>query len=326
MVETFASIRGHDRPLALLSRYLDAGTVPPGLLVFGEEGIGKEKAARAFVAALFCRARGAAGACGTCPECRLLASGTHPNLRVVTPETQSIKIEQIRGLQEELALKAFSDLPRVAVLAPAERMTLQAANALLKTLEEPPAGTHLLLVAHRLSKLPLTIVSRCQKVAFSPLSPADTLEILRGIPEVLESHPDEKIRGAAACAAGSPGRALTLLAETGADRDAWAGLFRTFDAAAIIAEAQTWKGTDDQWGRLAVPLSLARDIALLSSGVKADIMNADIRDALSRLAPRKTPGGWTQTLGSLLAMTGMPPQAQKRLMMEAFLFALHGKG
>lgn len=323
MVERFAAIRGQDKALSLLSRYLDAGSVPQGLLFSGEEGIGKETAARAFVAALFCRARTAAGACGDCAECRLLSAGGHPNLLRVSPENHFIKIDEVRALQEELALKAFSDRPRVAILVPAERMTLQAANALLKTLEEPPAGTHLLLVAHRLSALPPTIASRCQKVPFSPLTTADTVAVLREVPGIRDAHPDGKIRGAAACSGGSPGRAITLLSEAGADRDGWAALFGTFDPAAIVREAATWKGTEEPWGRLAVPLSLARDIALLSSGGKAGIMNDDLRDALGRIARRKTGSGWTRDLGSLLAMPRMPPQAQKRLLMEAFLFALH---
>ena len=118
MVGPFGGIRGQDRAVALLSRYLDSGNIPPGLLFFGEEGIGKEKAAVGFVSALFCRHRGAAGGCGTCTDCRLLVSGSHPNFVRVSPENQNILIDDIRSLQEELSLKAFrtdpapSSLPR----------------------------------------------------------------------------------------------------------------------------------------------------------------------------------------------------------------------
>ncbi len=325
MVEGFRAVRGQDRAVALLSRYLGSGRVPPGLLFFGEEGIGKEKAANAFAAALLCRAPGPGGACGACADCRLLSSDAHPNLLRVRPENRNILIDDIRRLQEELALKAFSDRPRVAVVAPADRMTVQAANALLKTLEEPPAATHLLLVSHRLSQLPATIVSRCQKVPFSPLPPGEVAEILRGLPEAVGTRGPDAVRAAVACAAGSPGRALEALDEAGGERENWLRLLAKPDAAAISRAAAGWKGAAETAALIPVPLSLLRDLALLSSRAEAAIMNEDLRGLLGPVARRKSPGGWTRALRELLAMSRMPPQAQKPLMLEAFLFGLHGK-
>ncbi len=170
MVAALSELLGQKRASGLMRRYLETGRVPPGLLFFGEEGIGKETAARAFAAALLCRAPSGEDACGSCHDCRLFRAGSHPNALRVVPENLSISIDDIRRLQEELSLKAFSDRPRVATILPADRMTVQAANALLKTLEEPPPATHLLLVAHRISRLPVTIVSRCQNIPFVPLS------------------------------------------------------------------------------------------------------------------------------------------------------------
>ena len=178
MVEPLSALIGQERAIALLRRYIGAEAVPQGLLFSGEEGVGKEKAARAFAASLLCRKPGTDGACGSCPDCRLLTSGAHPNFFFIAPETQFLRIEEIRALREELSLKAFSDRPRVAILCPADRMTPQATNALLKTLEEPPAGAHLILVAHRTSVLMPTIVSRCQKVPFFPLAVGAVTEIL----------------------------------------------------------------------------------------------------------------------------------------------------
>ncbi len=324
MVERLAAVRGQDRAVDLLSRYVESGRIPPGLLFFGEEGIGKEKAADAFAAALLCRAPDPGGACGTCPDCRLLAAGSHPNLLRVVPENRNILIGDIRRLQEELALKAFSDRRRVALVVPADRMTVQAANALLKTLEEPPRATHLLLVSHRLSQLPPTIVSRCQKVPFSPLTADAVAEILRGLPDA-GARPAEAIRAAAACAAGSPGRALDALDEAGGEREAWLRLLARPDAAAISRTASGWRGSGETAPLIAVPLSILRDLALLSSGAEAAIMNQDLRELLCPVAARKSPGEWTRALRELLGMSGMPPQAQKPLMLEAFLFGLHGK-
>ena len=326
MVRTFAGIRGQDRAVALLTRYLESGNVPPGLLFFGEEGIGKEKAALAFVSALFCRHRGPAGGCGTCHDCRLLSSGSHPNFLPVSPENQHILIDGIRRLQAELSLKAFSDRPRAVVIAPADRMTVQAANALLKTLEEPPPGTHLLLVAHRISRLPPTIVSRCQKVSFSPLSAREVEEILAGFPGVGDRHSPEDLRGAAACSGGSPGRALKVLEEAEGEREKWVSLLSSPDPAAIIAAAASWRGTGDISRKVAPPLSIVRDLALLSSGAETGIINEDLKNALRAVAGRKTTEGWSRALRALLSMSRMPPQAQKQLMVEAFLFEFHGKG
>jgi DNA polymerase-3 subunit delta' len=325
MVDRLSSLRGQDRAVSLLRRYFETGNVPAGLLFHGEEGTGKEKAALAFLAGLLCRNRIEDGACGECPDCRLLSSGTHPNLLSISPENHFIQIAEVRRLKEELSLKAFSDRPRAALICPADRMTIQAANALLKTLEEPPPETHLLLVAHRLSRLPPTIVSRCQKIPFRTM-PAETVEeILGALQAKGKRHSPAALRAAAACAGGSPGRALLLLEEMEEGRKAWVGLFSRQDPQAVFAAGEAWRKAGDREAQAAVPLSVARDLALLSSGGKADIINEDFRDALCTIAGRKTGEGWTRKFRELLSMSRLPPQAQKRLALEAFLFGLHGK-
>ncbi len=325
MVERFTGISGQERAIRLLLRYLRAGTVPHGLLFSGEEGIGKEKAARAFAAALLCRAPGEDGACGACHECRLFSSSSHPNFLYIAPETQFLRIGEIRALQEELALKAFSDRPRAAILCPADRMTPQAANALLKTLEEPPPGTHLILVAHRIAGLMPTIVSRCQRVPFHPLAPDAAAEILSRHPDAGPDYPAAVLRLAAAVSGGSPGRALSLLPGLSEERGKWLSLFTKPSPQEAVDLAGTWKGEGDEPGRLAAPLSLARDLSLLSSGGGTDIMNDDLREPLSAAAARPPAGGWDTAFRTLLAISRMPPQPQKRLMLEAFFFGLHGK-
>lgn len=325
MVAALSAIQGQERAFALLRRYLQTGRVPPGLLFFGEEGIGKETAARAFTAALMCRSPSGWDACGHCPDCRLVQADSHPNVLLVVPETLSISIDGIRRLQEELSLKSFSDRPRVALILPADRMTVQAANALLKTLEEPPPATHLLLVAHRISRLPVTIVSRCQKVPFIPL-PVDRVErILSSGSGPAARRPGEEIRWAAACSGGSPGRAILALTEGEDERRAWMERFSSFDPGAVFEAAKAWKGGGEIGPRIAAPLSLLRDIALLSSGEKEDIMNEDLSAGLSDLARRRSADEWTRAFQALLSMSRTPPQLQKPLMLEAFLFEWFGK-
>jgi hypothetical protein len=94
----------------------------------------------------------------------------------------------------------------------------------------------------------------------------------------------------------------------------------------VAAAGESWKKGGEGAGRISVPLSIARDLALLSSGWNEDIMNADFGQPLRAVAGRKTPDGWTRAFQALLSMSRMPPQTQKRLALEAFLYRLHGKG
>ncbi len=157
---------------------------PQSLLIAGPEGIGKRALALNFAAALLCeQPREGGGACGACASCRYAAAGGHPDLRRVEPveidddgnltPTEWITIDAIRALTDWTRITSHRRGAKVAVIAPAERMNAAAANALLKTLEEPPPGTHLLLVAHRPGRLPATIASRCERLALARPSRED---------------------------------------------------------------------------------------------------------------------------------------------------------
>jgi DNA polymerase-3 subunit delta' len=205
-------------------------------------------------------------------------------------------------------------------------MTHQAANALLKTLEEPPPETHLILVAHRIAGMLPTIVSRCQKVPFFPLPLETAAEILSRHPDAGGSYPPAVIRLACATAGGSPGRALALLPGIEDERNRWLAVFAGGSPREAVDLAETFKGEGNEPGRLAAPLALARDLALLSSGGGTAIMNADLRDKLSAVAARPPARGWDAAFRELLAISRMPPQPQKRLMLEAFFFGMRRKG
>jgi len=156
-----------------LNEQLAADQLPHALLITGPEYTGKSRLALALARLLLC-ARPVEGlACGACHSCELSASGNHGDLRWLEPEGkgQIIKIDQVRGLVEFTNRTASFGLRKVAIISPAERMNTNAANALLKVLEEPPANTYLVLVCHRLHGLPATIRSRCQllKPPFPPV-------------------------------------------------------------------------------------------------------------------------------------------------------------
>jgi DNA polymerase III subunit delta' len=163
--------------------------IGPALLLAGPDGIGKADFAQSLAQALLCTQPGEQGEpCGTCMSCRLFAAGNHPDYRqleagaseAVTGETGEegagkpqdqasrwIKVEQVRALGDFLALSAHFGGRKVVVIQGAERLNASAANALLKTLEEPPPRTHLILATGHPSRLPATVGSRCVRVQFS---------------------------------------------------------------------------------------------------------------------------------------------------------------
>ncbi len=167
-------------------RLQDLGKRPPqGLLFKGGKGIGKLDLAVNFSHALLCQKPQASGlACGTCPACHWLSQGSHPDFRLLQPDALSLEgeesesgkkpskqitIEQIRGLADFLGMTAHQGGKRVVVIHPAEAMNHNAANALLKNLEEPTAGMLFILVTHKPQQLLPTILSRC--VLFVPSAP-----------------------------------------------------------------------------------------------------------------------------------------------------------
>lgn len=154
-----------------------AGRLPTGLLVIGATGVGKAALTDRLLQALLCqRTAGTEAPCGECNACRSLAGGVHPEVLLLEPEEagKDIVVDAVREANEFLALSGSGDL-RALVIRPADALNINAANALLKTLEEPPAGAVLILEASRPARLPATIRSRCQMVDI-PNPPADALQ------------------------------------------------------------------------------------------------------------------------------------------------------
>lgn len=159
----------HDDLWASLTARL--GRLPHALLLQGAPGLGKHGFARRLAATLLCaQPDSKAAACGRCHGCQLLAAGNHPDFMALMPseDRRSIVIDQVRELGAFFALRPHTAARKVALLTPADAMNLHAANSLLKILEEPPAGSVLILVASQPARLPATIRSRCQRLAFAP--------------------------------------------------------------------------------------------------------------------------------------------------------------
>ncbi|HCU25566.1 MAG TPA: DNA polymerase III subunit delta' [Deltaproteobacteria bacterium] len=168
---------GHREIFQALETQRRADRLPHALLFLGPEGVGKQKVARHLAERLLCH--DAKPPCRTCASCRLFISGRHPDLWVLEPENGRVKIDAVRELKKSLTFAPLAGTQRVILLPETHALNQAAANALLKTLEEPPEATYFFLVTHAPGWVPKTIVSRCQKVRFPPLSETELKAVLK---------------------------------------------------------------------------------------------------------------------------------------------------
>jgi DNA polymerase-3 subunit delta' len=212
-VVSFKDILGHSMPIELLKRGIISGKVAQSYLFLGSQGIGKKWVALQFAKALNCLERDdkTGDGCDQCLSCRKINDGLHPDIVILEPENQTIKVDQVRQMQRDLAYKPYEGLRRVCILAGADRMAPNMSNILLKTLEEPPLHTVLVLLASNSRVMLPTIVSRCQLIRFNALPISVVAQWLveqKGLPEW-------EARLLASLSEGSPGKALELQGEIG---------------------------------------------------------------------------------------------------------------
>lgn len=257
----YKDIIGHERQKKILSGSYRRGRIASTYLFSGEEGIGKRSIAVEFARLLNCLSPndrdGETDSCGVCINCKRVGLNLHPDLKYIEPEDGVIKIEQIREAIEFLSLKPLEAERKVIIIDSAEQMNAPASNAFLKTLEEPPGSSVIILVSHQPEWLLDTVRSRCFHIRFAPLPVADTIEVLRRNGITGQRHLEYLAR----LSQGAPGKVLTdEMAEP-------TGEVVFSDISKGVGQI-AWKDRTEMEEWLRGFVLLTRDIAVIGAGVR----------------------------------------------------------
>lgn len=295
----FNAFIGNRKVIDRLRRKLREGRFPHGLIFSGAEGVGKHTCALMVAKALNCQTASAvheraahsqsapaADFCGECSACRKIDSGTHPDVITVTVEDDAtqIKIAQIRQLLNTLDLQPLEGRNKVFIIDPADLLNAEAANALLKGLEEPPENSYFILITVNVHELLVTVRSRCQVYNFTPL----TLDDIRqnGVADELIVRWSQ----------GSIGRARSLdLTELKAERAVVLDFLGTVANAKeehfqdlMAVSAELGRGKQEFDSRIAIMAVLIADLLYIKEGAGERVINVDIRDQLVKLASHQS--------------------------------------
>jgi DNA polymerase-3 subunit delta' len=314
---------GHEWAVANLERAVREQHTAHAYLISGPAHVGKTTLARTLSLALNCTSTDRP--CGTCRACRLMAADKHPDVQCIAPQGRSLKIDQVRALQHDLALSPFEGRYRVAIFDQFETATIEAQNALLKTLEEPPAYAVLIVLAADPELLLPTIVSRCQQIALRPLTLTQVREALMSRWHV----PGDQADLLAHLSGGRLGWAVTAAADQSileARTTALDDLEQLLKADRVTrfayAEALT-KKDDRTRATLDLWRTWWRDVLLATSGSAAELVNLDRIDQIRALAQHVTTTQATAAAEACgRALWQLDRNATARLVVEVLLLDL----
>lgn len=324
---SFDSIPGQVRAKRMLQNGLRAGKLSHAYIFSGPSGSGKERMAVKLAQAVFCTEL-EDDACGECVECRRVEHGNHPNLIRIEPDGASVKIEQIRELQRELGYRASGDKKKVYVIRQADRMTIQAANSLLKFLEEPGPDITAVLLTENGQALLSTIQSRAQWIPFVPLAVGEMVEVLHK----QEGHPLSLVLPAAHVAGGLEAARNFIQSKEFAEAQnvmlqlAKETLFR-FPHVLITAQQAIFK--TDMAERLPLILDLwlllLKDMLHLRSGRRESLVYPDQTDWMYKEAVSLSAGYWVRSMELVIELQRrLRTNANAQLALERTIIEIHG--
>jgi DNA polymerase-3 subunit delta' len=321
----FSTLIGNDQVKESLRHLLVSGRLPGSLLFTGEEGIGKKLFALELAKAMNCRHHVSVEACDECSSCKRISRSTfppfgdvdddkerliwseHADVAMARPYKQIIRVPPMRELEREANFRPFEGAARVFIVEDAEYMNESASNALLKTLEEPPPTSHLILTTANPTALLATIRSRCQTISFAPIPQPEIERFL--IDEKKSSAADAELLSRTS--RGSLGRALATDIETYRERrdsmlDVLTALTVTGDRAQLLRSAEALaapKDRDEYERRLDVLEGLIRDAWALRLGRPDEtIVNSDLIKRLKPIAAElksEQAGSWLKQIEEL---------------------------
>lgn len=243
----FNQILGQENAVQILQAALTNQRLAHAYLFMGPEGVGKVLTAMTLAKALNCLSPPRpADSCERCPSCLKIISQNHADVISIGADGGLIKIDQIRQLQRRLSYRPLEGGRRACIIDPADQMNEAAANALLKTLEEPPPETHLFLITAKPYRLLPTILSRCQRVKFKPLSLGQVIQILKSGADLDEAQ----AHFYASLSGGSAARALDLSRQKNFEKRLdWLNLFsqlKDFSLEEILSRAEAMAKEKDE--------------------------------------------------------------------------------
>ena len=283
-----AEVLGHDVQRDAMQRAILAGRLHHAYLVSGPEGVGRRRLALAVASLANCERPEAGDACGRCGACVRQASGQPPDVHLVEPDGRFIRIDRIRAITQMTNFRPYASRYRFVIIDPVDAMQEAAANALLKTLEEPGGETVFLLLTSQPHRVLSTVRSRCQPLRLGALPVGVVEELL-----VRQGVDGSEAAVLARLAAGSPGRALELrqsprFAERGELLDQLVAMPHQ-SAADLVAVAEWFcREKDATEERLVMLGLLVRDAVLVANGQRGRASQPDLLDGLEELAQRAT--------------------------------------
>lgn len=295
---SFALIQGQEMALRNLKQALLKDKIHHAYLFSGQEGIGKKKTAFELAKALNCEQPGPEGGCDQCPSCLRIEKQLHPDLIHLRPEGANIRIEQIRNLNQQFSYGPVLGRYRLCLLDMASDLNESAANAFLKTLEEPPEGTVFILLVRDPGELLPTLVSRCISISFNPLSLS---LIAQKLEEETGLSPDEA-RALSLVSGGSLGRALRFLkVDFWKKQETWISHLEGLPQAGpaqLLEWAKSWLGSREEvQENLEIGQWCLRDIIWVRAGLEAKVsFPSHLRERVKALAFSRDENTWLKRL------------------------------